>query len=109
MAFRGIGQPTFKAPDVASDVNALAEISLRSASEILHAVIDDEEIQGHLNGLPMYFDVMIAFAVVCKQNRSMEGIENVSRMSSIAFPMPRNHAYLPCSTFSRTQGINKVC
>lgn len=64
MAFRGIDKPSFKSPDVASDINALAAISLESASAILHAVVDDEEIQGHLNGLPMYFDVMIAFAVV---------------------------------------------
>lgn len=60
MAFRGIGQPSFKSPDVAADIDALAETSLHSASAILHAVVDDEEIQGHLNGLPMYFDVMVS-------------------------------------------------
>lgn len=64
MAFRGIEQPSFKSPDIAADIDALAETSLHCASAILHAVVDDEEMQGHLNGLPMYFDVMIAFAVV---------------------------------------------
>jgi hypothetical protein len=64
MAFRGIGKPGFKAPDVALEIDELANQALLSATAILQAVVNDEEIQGHLNGLPTYFDVMIAFAVV---------------------------------------------
>ncbi|SMQ51026.1 unnamed protein product [Zymoseptoria tritici ST99CH_3D1] len=64
MAFRGIGSSSFKGPDVASDIDSLANKSLIAATSILEAVISDAEIQNHLNGLPTYFDVMIAFAVV---------------------------------------------
>ncbi|EMF10767.1 uncharacterized protein SEPMUDRAFT_150769 [Sphaerulina musiva SO2202] len=64
MAFRGIGKPEFRAPNVALEIDELANQALLSATAILSAVRDDEEIQGHLNGLPTYFDVMIAFAVV---------------------------------------------
>ena len=35
-----------------------------SATAILRVVVTDGEIQGYLNGLPTYFDLMIAFAVV---------------------------------------------
>lgn len=35
-----------------------------SALSILRAVVSDTEIQSYLNGLPIYFDIMIAFAVV---------------------------------------------
>lgn len=64
LAFRGIGQPGFKAPDVALDIDELANAALLSATAIIRAVISDSEIQAFLNGLPTYFDVMIAFAVV---------------------------------------------
>ncbi|EME79188.1 uncharacterized protein MYCFIDRAFT_167080 [Pseudocercospora fijiensis CIRAD86] len=64
MAFRGIGKPGFKAPDVALDIDELANSAVLSATAILRAVVNDTEIQDHLNGLPTYFDVMIAFAVV---------------------------------------------
>ncbi|EMC93348.1 hypothetical protein BAUCODRAFT_75640 [Baudoinia panamericana UAMH 10762] len=64
MAFRGIGKPGFKAPDVALDIDELANNAILSATTILRTVIQDPEIQGHLNGLPTYFDLMIAFATV---------------------------------------------
>lgn len=64
MAFRGVGQPGFKSPDVALDIDELAINAVLSATAILRAVVSDTEIQGHLNGLPTYFDIMIAFAVV---------------------------------------------
>ncbi|KAK5127770.1 hypothetical protein LTR85_004886 [Meristemomyces frigidus] len=63
-AFRGIGQPGFKPPDVASDIDEIANSAVLSATAILRAVVQDTEIQGYLNGLPTYFDLMIAFAVV---------------------------------------------
>ncbi|TKA79066.1 hypothetical protein B0A55_02513 [Friedmanniomyces simplex] len=64
LAFRGIGKPGFKAPDVALDIDELANSALLSATSILRAVVQDQEIQNFLNGLPTYFDIMIAFAVV---------------------------------------------
>ncbi|KAK0308936.1 hypothetical protein LTR01_004816 [Friedmanniomyces endolithicus] len=64
LAFRGIGKPGFKAPEVALDIDELANSALLSATAILRAVVQDQEIQDFLNGLPTYFDIMIAFAVV---------------------------------------------
>lgn len=64
MAFRGIGRPGFKSPEVALDIDEIASSALGSATAILRAVIQDPEIQSYLNGLPTYFDIMIAFAVV---------------------------------------------
>lgn len=98
MAFRGIGQPTFKSPDVASDIDALAETSIHSASAILHAVVDDEEIQGHLNGLPMYFDVMIAFAVVF--------VLKVSTKYASSVPIDTSH--IPALVESTVQVLRRV-
>ena len=64
IAFRGIGKPGFKMPNVALDIDELANGALLSATAILRAVVSDTEIQSYLNGLPTYFDIMIAFAVV---------------------------------------------
>lgn len=63
-AFRGIGKRGFRTPDVALDIDELASSALLSATSIIRAVVSDSEIQSYLNGLPTYFDVMIAFAVV---------------------------------------------
>ncbi|KAF2718651.1 hypothetical protein K431DRAFT_340598 [Polychaeton citri CBS 116435] len=63
-AFRGVGKPGFKSADVAMDIDELANAAMLSATTILRTVTTDSEIQGYLNGLPTYFDVMIAFAVV---------------------------------------------
>lgn len=64
MAFRGVGRPGYKPAEIALDVDELAHAALLAATAILDAVVTDREIQGYLNGLPTYFDVMIAFAVV---------------------------------------------
>lgn len=64
MAFRGVGRPGFKAAEIALDIDEIASSALLSATAILRAIVQDAEIQGYLNGLPTYFDLMIAFAVV---------------------------------------------
>jgi hypothetical protein len=64
MAFRGVDRPGFKDVSVALDIEELARVALLSATAILRAIIHDAEIQGYLNGLPTYFDVMIAFVIV---------------------------------------------
>ncbi|KAB8278869.1 hypothetical protein BDV30DRAFT_248760 [Aspergillus minisclerotigenes] len=51
-------------PDVALELEEIANMAVLSALSILRAVISDTEIQSYLNGLPTYFDIMIAFAVV---------------------------------------------
>jgi len=63
-AFRGIKDPAFKAPEIAMDIDELADSAILSATTILRTVTTDSDIQSYLNGLPTYFDVMIAFSVV---------------------------------------------
>jgi len=63
-AFRGIKDPAYKAPEIAMDIEELADTAILSATTILRTVIVDSDIQSYLDGLPTYFDVMIAFSVV---------------------------------------------
>ncbi|KAB8215372.1 hypothetical protein BDV33DRAFT_15218 [Aspergillus novoparasiticus] len=65
-ALRGAGSShaRYRAPDVALELEEIANTAVLSALSILRAVISDTEIQSYLNGLPTYFDIMIAFAVV---------------------------------------------
>ncbi|KAH6655375.1 hypothetical protein BKA67DRAFT_560479 [Truncatella angustata] len=53
-----------KSWDTDMELYELANSAILSAVSILRAVVSDTEIQSFLNGLPTYFHVMIAFAVV---------------------------------------------
>lgn len=57
-AFRGA--PSSLSPDLEEFANA----GILSAMSILQVVISDTEFQTFINGLPLYFDTMIAFSVV---------------------------------------------
>ncbi|KAK7958233.1 hypothetical protein PG996_010328 [Apiospora saccharicola] len=46
------------------DLEEIANSAVLAASAILRAVVSDTEIQGFLDGLPTYFNTMIAFAAV---------------------------------------------
>lgn len=46
------------------DLEEIAAAAVESAQSILRIIITDAEMQAHLNGLPLYFDTMIAFAIV---------------------------------------------
>jgi hypothetical protein len=70
-AFRGARMatevPPLDAPSphgLPSELEEVATSAVLSAKSILRTIINDEELQTHLNGLPLYFDTMIAFAVV---------------------------------------------
>jgi hypothetical protein len=70
-AFRGAKLATEMPPadapsphELSSELEEIATIAVFSAKSILRTIINDPEIQSHLNGLPLYFDTMIAFAVV---------------------------------------------
>lgn len=65
-AFRGtsFGDFSSKSPEMAMELDEIANSAVFSALSILRAVVDDAEIQSFLNGLPAYFDVMITFAVL---------------------------------------------
>ena len=62
-AFRGISNSstTFR---MSQELVEIAEVALASATYILRAINTDSELQSYLNGLPLYFDTMIAFAAV---------------------------------------------
>ena len=47
-----------------SGVEEYASMGVNSAIAVLRGIVVDEEVQTYLNGLPTYFDTMIAFAVV---------------------------------------------
>ncbi|RYP24496.1 hypothetical protein DL765_000516 [Monosporascus sp. GIB2] len=65
-ALRGLGsgQVQYRACDVDMEVYELASSAVLSAVSILRTIVSDPEIQSYLNGLPTYFHIMIAFAVV---------------------------------------------
>ena len=67
-AFRGAGSGgdpiNSRSHDAAMDLEEIANTAVLSALSILRAVVVDTEIQTFLDGLPTYFDIMIAFAVV---------------------------------------------
>lgn len=46
------------------DLEEVAAAGVHAAERILDTMVSDTEIQAHLNGLPLYFNTMIAFAVV---------------------------------------------
>ena len=75
-AFRGISSTTHSGVSIDPEVVEVMSTALSSALSIVRTVNSDEEIQSHLNGLPLYFDTMIAFAAVflLKVIRSFTGI-----------------------------------
>jgi hypothetical protein len=64
MAFRGVDRPGVQDASVRLEIEEVAHVALLSASSILRTIIHDAEVQGYLNGLPTYFDIMIAFVIV---------------------------------------------
>lgn len=46
------------------ELEEIAIAAIDSSKSILKTAINDEEVQGHLNGLPLYFHNMIVFALV---------------------------------------------
>ncbi|KAF2738344.1 hypothetical protein EJ04DRAFT_429245 [Polyplosphaeria fusca] len=65
-AFRGAtcDQTQSRSHEIALEVAEVRNSAVQAAFGILQTVDSDPEIQSHLNGLPAYFDIMIAFAAV---------------------------------------------
>lgn len=65
-AFRGIeGSDTMgRSQEAAQAFDILTNEGISSALSIINGVASDTEIQSFFNGLPVYFDIMLAFSVV---------------------------------------------
>lgn len=63
-AFRGAPSNGSVQSDIPQELDDIANTAVLSATSILRVIVSDGELQTYLNGLPLYFDTMIAFAVV---------------------------------------------
>jgi hypothetical protein len=63
-SFRGISKSSTATYCMPHEMVQIAEMAIASATYILRTVNTDIELQSFLDGLPLYFDTMIAFAAV---------------------------------------------
>lgn len=63
-AFRGLSKSTASTYHIPPEMVEIAETAIASATYILRTIVTDVELPLFFNGLPLYFDTMIAFAVV---------------------------------------------
>jgi hypothetical protein len=63
-SFRGISKSSPASYCMPQEMVEIAEMAIASATYILRTLKTDVELQSHLNGLPLYFDTMIAFTAV---------------------------------------------
>lgn len=63
-AFRGAYNPSSTSYNIPADSEDFANHAVHSAISILRHIVDDVEFQSFLNGLPAYYPMMMAFAVV---------------------------------------------
>jgi hypothetical protein len=65
-AFRGVGasRTIHRSQETELSINNIAHEGIISALSIISTVTSDREVQTFFDGLPVYFDVMLAFSVV---------------------------------------------
>lgn len=65
-AFRGLGvsRTVQRSQETTLIVDNIAHDGILSALAIINTVASDEEVQSFFDGLPIYFDIMLAFSVV---------------------------------------------
>lgn len=63
-AFRGVPPAQDVQRCLTPELEDLANTGVLSAMSILRIIVSDDEFRSFLNGLPLYFDTMVAFAVV---------------------------------------------
>lgn len=63
-AYRGLLNAQSSRMSTPSGLEEFAAKAIAAADAILRVIISDSEIQSYLDGLPTYFDTMIAFAIV---------------------------------------------
>ncbi|KAJ5960161.1 transcriptional regulator family: Fungal Specific TF [Penicillium vulpinum] len=63
-AFRGVPISEVSPQYMSSELEEIANSGVLSAMSILRMIVSDAEFRSFMNGLPLYFDTMLAFAVV---------------------------------------------
>ncbi|KAE8553239.1 hypothetical protein EYB25_004621 [Talaromyces marneffei] len=63
-AFRGVSTVQERSQSLPPELEEIANMGVLSAMSILNVIVSDDERRSFLHGLPLYFDTMIAFAVV---------------------------------------------
>ncbi|KAJ5615917.1 hypothetical protein N7537_001031 [Penicillium hordei] len=63
-AFRGVPASESSPQYMSSELEEIANAGVLSAMSILQMIVCDAEFRSFMNGLPLYFDTMLAFAVV---------------------------------------------
>ncbi|KAJ5748742.1 uncharacterized protein N7511_010438 [Penicillium nucicola] len=63
-AFRGAPISDDAPQCISPELEEIANAGVLSAMSILRVIVSDDEFRSFLNGLPLYFDTMLAFAVV---------------------------------------------
>ncbi|KAF4760785.1 transcriptional regulator family: Fungal Specific TF [Penicillium solitum] len=63
-AFRGVPASESSPQYMSSELEEIANAGVLSAMSILRMIVCDAEFRSFMNGLPLYFDTMLAFAVV---------------------------------------------
>ncbi|OQE30351.1 hypothetical protein PENFLA_c003G02789 [Penicillium flavigenum] len=63
-AFRGIPSSESAPQYMSPELEEIANAGVLSAMSILRVIVNDAEFRSFMNGLPLYFDTMLAFAVV---------------------------------------------
>lgn len=63
-AFRGVSTAQERSRPLPPELEEIANTGVLSAMSILNVIVSDDEMRSFLHGLPLYFDTMIAFAVV---------------------------------------------
>lgn len=63
-AFRGVPAGEHATQCFSPELEEIANAGILSAMSILRVIVSDAEFRSFMNGLPLYFDTMLAFAVV---------------------------------------------
>ncbi|KAJ6152856.1 hypothetical protein N7497_007175 [Penicillium chrysogenum] len=63
-AFRGVPSSESAPQCMSPELEEIANAGVLSAMSILRVIVNDAEFRSFMNGLPLYFDTMLAFAVV---------------------------------------------
>ena len=94
------GDPRSRSEESAMELDEFAHLAVSSALAIVRSVVSDPEVHSFLDGLPVYFDTMIAFAVIFL-------VKIVKYKYSISVRPDADEVYQLLVTLSKT--LNTVC